>query len=198
MLFRGEVGVDGQRAIGERSVGVAQQRFRRWGSGQQALAGADHDEQLERLADGERQRPDVHTDADATDAPGCAVELGLERVGEDDAGDRLGESVESAQSIECGLHGRVRLELVGGQRGDAAVPTEPAVQETMTKVGPVLPWELGTRLAQLVAEIGDERLQLQRRIGIALVVVLAACAGALAERGEPVGPVCVACEPGFS
>ena len=84
------------------------------------------------------------------------------------------------------------IELVGWQLCHTAMATQPPLQEAMPEVGPVLPRQLGIGGAQMVAEVGHECLQLQRRLGIGEVALGAARSRSFTERGEPVVPVGVA------
>ena len=198
LLLGGKIGVDGQRTIGEGTVSVTQEGLGRWGSRQQALAGADNDQQIEGLPDGERQGPDVNSDTDAANAARRTVELGLQRVSEHGASDRRGKRIEPTETVERRLHGNERLVLVGGQRPDTALAAQPACEETMREVGPVLPGQLFVRPPQLTAKVGDECLKLERGGGVVSVAIGPAGTGADAVRTETLLPVGVTGQPGLA
>jgi hypothetical protein len=198
LLFGHTVGVERQRGVGQRPVAVGQQRLAGRGTGQHSLARAEHDGEVERLPDGERQRPRVQAGADAPDAARRAVEFGLERVGEHGAGDGAGERIEGGQAVERGLHRLVGRGLDCGERGDTAVAAEPAQHQAVGEVAPVAPAGRFRGRAEQGMQVGDERLESDRSLGVALVVLAAAGPAVGGEIGEAPLPVAVAGHTGVA
>src|SRR5690606_3136177 len=95
-------------------------RVRAGGTGEQAVGGSDDDQQVEILAERERERPDEHAATETADARRYRFEFGRKRGPEPGPSGRLVYRVEVRQPVENRLQSLCRgsLGLVG--RGQAA------------------------------------------------------------------------------
>ena len=132
MVAADAVAPQGQLAERVPSVAVGEQRVVADGRGERPLGHAQHDDQVEVEACGERQRRDEHPLAEPPHAAEVGVELDLERAAEHVERGRTGDVVERRQPLEGGV------DLLGG----------PHLVERPGGVGPGAAGEEGEQVAQ--------------------------------------------------
>src|SRR5690606_1573312 len=118
---------------------------------------------------GPRERPDGDAVADATTPPGRRLELGFERGPELMARHRFADRVEVPQPVERARQRLPRPIFGVGQTLERMAP-DPAFELIGAPLGPIPPAARRGRVAEFVAEVGDEGAERRGGRGPAFVV----------------------------
>ena len=165
-------GAERQRALGGAPVGVGKERVVAHVRRKGAFDEPTHEHAVEVEAETESDMPHEDSVAETADATQIGVELELERAAEDvEAGRRL-DRVEPGEAFERGLHlvGRALLRL--GPLRTPRVVGEEVVHDPPCPGGQIVPGHPFARaLAQRVAELGNERVELAGGLELVLVPI---------------------------